>query len=113
MEVRISTIHGPLAVQSPDTVPRALYVLTGSGFLVHDYNDSLILALRTVYPEHEWLEWKFNRVPQNFWASLGNHIKWTQWAAQQLGINVRSFVDLFAILWCDGELREQTITGLR
>jgi hypothetical protein len=36
------------------------------------YAGSLLNAVRDNYPSHEWLEWKFNRVPRGFWKKLEN-----------------------------------------
>jgi hypothetical protein len=43
--------------------------------------------LLSVYPEYEWLEWKFYRAPVGFWHNNKNKRKFLDWAGKQLGIN--------------------------
>lgn len=35
--------------------------------VIHQFQGSMSLALTTLFPEHAWEPWKFNRVPPNFW----------------------------------------------
>lgn len=40
------------------------------------YNSSLFKALSTVYPDHQWLAWKFDdAVPWGFWNEKSNQVK--------------------------------------
>lgn len=32
------------------------------------YNESIYKMVKTVYPEHEWLPWKFESMPKKYWA---------------------------------------------
>lgn len=36
------------------------------------FNDSLIDAIITIYPEQTWKLWKFQRVPTGFWKDMKN-----------------------------------------
>src|SRR4051812_5974326 len=38
----------------------------GNG-LIQRYNDSPSAALKEIYPDHDWLPWKFSIVPKGFW----------------------------------------------
>jgi hypothetical protein len=46
--------------------------------------------LSTVYPEYEWLPWKFRKSPQNYWNDLKNQQKFMDWAGKQLKVNEMS-----------------------
>jgi hypothetical protein len=60
--------------------------LGGQG-LLHIYNNSPSHLLATVFPEYEWLPWKFTRIPVRFWDNLGNQRKFVEWAGKQLKLN--------------------------
>lgn len=49
------------------------------------YNDSPIQALQTVYPEHSWIVWKFNRVPHGYWKKRKNSKDFLDWLRGKLG----------------------------
>ena len=51
------------------------------------FNSSPSQALQTVYPEHDWMPWKFERAPQGFWEKLENHRQFFDWSGTQLGYN--------------------------
>jgi hypothetical protein len=58
----------------------------GGGGLLAKYQGSPLLLLSTVYPDCEWLPWRFERVPVHFWEDISNQRKFLDWAAQELGI---------------------------
>ena len=58
----------------------------GSSLVSHKYNNSLISLLSTLYPEYEWLPWKFKLCPKNFWNNEKNKLWFMNWAGKQLGI---------------------------
>src|SRR5690242_7978426 len=39
----------------------------GSGLLEYYYGQSIPKALKTLFPEHKWIPWKFKRVPNHGW----------------------------------------------
>jgi hypothetical protein len=41
--------------------------------------------LKTIYPDYEWLEWKFTQTSKNFWNDIENHKKYTEWLGNKLG----------------------------
>jgi hypothetical protein len=59
--------------------------LDGIG-LLNKFNGSPPHLLSTVYPEYEWLPWKFKHLPSKYWNEDKNKIKFLDWAGKQLGI---------------------------
>lgn len=60
----------------------------GLGLIANKYGASLVKALRAVYPEHKWLEWKFLAgVSKSFWEDRNNQIEYLEWLSQQLGVS--------------------------
>jgi hypothetical protein len=54
------------------------------------YNGSPSLLLSTVYPEHNWLPWKFALCPKNYWEDDKNQRKFIEWAEKQFNIKEMS-----------------------
>lgn len=60
---------------------------TGFADVLEYYNNSTIRMLRAVFAEYPWYDWRFVRVPHNFWNSLKNQRQFVDWlASQQLNI---------------------------
>jgi hypothetical protein len=55
------------------------------GRLLCKYNGSPCHILSSVYPNYEWLFWKFTIAPQNSWDSRENQLKYITWLGEQLG----------------------------
>ena len=53
--------------------------------LVHYYNDSPLQILKSVYPEENWLPWKFIHTPKDYWKDKKNQIIYMDWLGLQLG----------------------------
>ena len=66
----------------------------GSG-LLNRYNDSLQYALESIYPNYEWIPWKFNQTPKNYWLNIENQRKYFNWLSNQL--NIKSNEDWYNI----------------
>ena len=49
------------------------------GSLLNYYNDSIQLLLKENFNQYDWLEWKFDKVPRNFWKNKNNHKRYLQW----------------------------------
>jgi hypothetical protein len=47
----------------------------------------LISSLRSMYPDHEWLEWKFQTVPPSFWSDTDNQARFIHWLEKKLDID--------------------------
>jgi hypothetical protein len=62
----------------------------GGAVLLMKYNFSPSQLLTSVFPDFEWLPWKFEKCPQNFWSDLKNQRKFLDWAAEKLKINEMS-----------------------
>lgn len=68
----------------------------GLGLLANKYGASLPRALRSVYPNHKWLEWKFSTgVSKAFWEEKANQIAYMDWLYADLGLS--SFEDWYRI----------------
>jgi hypothetical protein len=59
----------------------------GGTLLSTKYNDSPATLLATVYPENEWLPWRFVFCPSSFWSEVKNQRNFMDWVGKQLGIN--------------------------
>lgn len=57
----------------------------GSALIRIYYGGSCGKALQTVYPEHDWLMWKFNSVPNRYWKEMENQVRFMDWLGVQLG----------------------------
>ena len=58
----------------------------GGGLLLEKHNNSPSALLKVVYPEYEWLPWRFNRCPPEYWSDMGNQQKFMEWAGKELKI---------------------------
>ena len=50
------------------------------------HNSSLAHLLSVVYPDYNWLPWKFSATPKNYWSEPENQRKFIEWAGKQLKI---------------------------
>lgn len=50
--------------------------------------------LSTIYPEFDWIPWKFHGVPKKFWT-LENKKKFVDWISKEL--NYKDFSDFYKI----------------
>jgi hypothetical protein len=51
----------------------------------HDGSQSKLLA--AVFPEYDWLPWKFSVTPKNYWDDPKNQKRFIEWAAKELNVN--------------------------
>ena len=56
----------------------------GGRVLFHKYKDSLYSLLSSVYPEHDWLAWRFSHTPRGYWDSIDNQKKFMDWVFTKL-----------------------------
>jgi hypothetical protein len=56
------------------------------GMLKLKYGSSLRRALVSIYPEHEWHEWRFNRLNTSWLQTPGNAQRCLEWLGKQLGV---------------------------
>lgn len=52
--------------------------------------------IQTLYPEWNWLPWKFNRVADHFWECLKNQRKYLEYLSQN---RIASLRDLYEMSW--------------
>src|SRR4051812_45770383 len=55
----------------------------GDGLLITHYNGSPSQALQAVYPEHDWMMWRFGKKPKGFWDNT-SHKQFFDWLRVQL-----------------------------
>ncbi len=61
--------------------------MDAGGTSILQYNKGSIQQLLvTVYPELEWLTWKFTNTPKYYWEDLGNQIEFMERAGKNLNI---------------------------
>jgi hypothetical protein len=65
---------------------KAAFQAGGQAVIRTHYDSSLTRALMSIYPEHEWHEWKFHRGPHGWWSSFENQHRYIQWLEKQVGI---------------------------
>eukprot|EP01125_Pyxidicula_operculata_P008535 TRINITY_DN2859_c0_g3_i4.p2 TRINITY_DN2859_c0_g3~~TRINITY_DN2859_c0_g3_i4.p2 ORF type:complete len:333 (-),score=32.63 TRINITY_DN2859_c0_g3_i4:27-1025(-) len=58
----------------------------GSG-LIKKHNYSLVNLLKAIYPDYQWLPWKFRKSPRGFWSSKDNRYAYLRWIETKLGIS--------------------------
>jgi hypothetical protein len=63
--------------------------------ILTSHKSTLSRLLHAVFPEHEWCEWKFERIRRGFWNDVENHKKYMDWAGREL--NVKSLDDWYSI----------------
>jgi len=64
-----------------------------------------------IYPDFDWIIWKFNHVPNGFWKEKRNHRKFFDWVGKQLGF--KSFEDWYNITHEDINKHEEPVTLLQ
>ena len=57
-------------------------------YLLKKYNWSPIKVLSSVYPEYEWLWWKFENVSRNKWSDITNITEYMDWLGNILGYTI-------------------------
>jgi hypothetical protein len=50
------------------------------------YNGSLLQLLSSVYPDYDWLPWKFEERLQNYWENANNQRKFMEIASKKFDI---------------------------
>ena len=65
------------------------FKLGGEG-LLKQCGSSPYKLLSTVYPDYDWLPWKFDRCVSYYWDDIKNQRKFMDWAGKELGIKEKS-----------------------
>ena len=57
-------------------------------FFIYSANNGggILYIAKTVFPEREWLPWRFNSVPRNFWRDRKNQFDYLEWLRKKLNI---------------------------
>jgi hypothetical protein len=63
--------------------------LGGRGVLER-YNNSPSLLLAEIYPEIDWMQWRFDRCQRGFWDNAKNRKKFMEYAKKELKIKEMS-----------------------
>src|SRR5689334_21955923 len=62
----------------------------GDRLLDTHFNSSPVKALKTIYPEYDWMIWRFKRVPKGYWERVGKGVceqkRMLDWLGEQLSI---------------------------
>ena len=53
--------------------------------LLHKYSDSPLMFLKGVFPDVEWLPWKFGLTTRDYWDNIENHKIYANWLGERLG----------------------------
>ena len=81
-QLGVTTLEQWYRVSSTDVIK------AGGRALLTAKSDSLIKLLSDAYPNHNWVPWRFTRVPSGFWNIKENRIKALGHIATQLGIDL-------------------------
>lgn len=65
---------------------RAADIPSESTLLHNHYGRSLVKALMTIYPEHDWIVWKFDKVPVGYWNDMNHRRKFMDWVGSELKV---------------------------
>eukprot|EP01122_Echinamoeba_exundans_P014237 TRINITY_DN6400_c0_g1_i1.p1 TRINITY_DN6400_c0_g1~~TRINITY_DN6400_c0_g1_i1.p1 ORF type:complete len:587 (+),score=60.56 TRINITY_DN6400_c0_g1_i1:68-1762(+) len=80
----------------------------GSSPLRRNFDSSPAKLLKTLFPQHQWLDWKFATLPRGWWADLSNQRLFLDWVAQ----NVFKFDPLQSwTAWYDISARQISSAG--
>jgi hypothetical protein len=58
----------------------------GGHHLFQYYKESVYDILKSTFPEHEWIPWKFHMVSKGFWKDNSNQRWFMDWLGKQIGI---------------------------
>jgi len=82
--------------------------VTQLSFLNKYYGGSIIKAITSLFPEHHFHLWKFQKKPHRYWRQLENQKEFLEWAANVL--NIKSQEDWYKIK--SSQIRELGGSGL-
>jgi hypothetical protein len=78
-KLNVSTLDDWYKVKKED-------VLSHTGLLNGKYGGSLHMLLKNVYPEHEWIPWRFSQVSKGYWDDIQNQRLYFEWLQKKLSI---------------------------
>ena len=56
---------------------------------------SPIETITKIYPNYDWIIWKFSKVPNNFWLDKNNQKKYMKWLGEKL--NIKTLDDWYKV----------------
>jgi len=68
------------------SIPRDKIIDFGGSRLLQNYNNSIFGALKSIFPEHHWMPWKFDTIPPHFWSDKGNCLDFMKYLEKKLNI---------------------------
>ena len=60
-----------------------IITLIGFGLLFH-YNFSISTIVTSTYSSHNWLPWKFEASPRNWWKQRSNQLQYMEWLRREV-----------------------------
>ena len=66
-------------------ISQELILKIGVGMLYLNYSSCPQEFVKDVFPDYEWLPWKFSQVPNGYWEELDNRIYYAKWLGEKLG----------------------------
>jgi hypothetical protein len=51
------------------------------------YGGSPLRLLKVIYPNHQWVPWRFPRVDMGFWTDTKTHRPYLEWILKELGLS--------------------------
>jgi hypothetical protein len=57
-----------------------------SNILSYKYNYSIFQLVSEMYPQVEWLPWRFAKTSKNYWNNAKSQQQFMDWAGKQLNI---------------------------
>lgn len=67
-------------------IPLSRIIQHQGGTFMNHFTGSILGMLKHIYPDFQFLPWKFNQAPRNFWSNMENQKKYFHWLEQQLNI---------------------------
>jgi len=69
----------------------------GCGLLKNYYNSSPSQFVKAMFPDYEWIPWKFDVTANGYWKDNTNHTKFAIWLGEKLGY--KTMEDWYKITW--------------
>lgn len=58
----------------------------GATLITNNYNNSVYNVVNFLYPDYNFINWKFKNIPKNYWSKDENKIKFLKWFEELKGI---------------------------
>ena len=64
---------------------KKIYDNYGGGLIASKYNNSPLQFIQGLFPEYNWLPWKFGTVMKGYWKDINNQKLYADWLGTKLG----------------------------